>query len=70
MKKSTRREVIAARVSGLAVAARLANRYGLIPPAHGGVYTPGEILTYALHLQTLVTRWVTAVRPACECPVN
>jgi DMSO/TMAO reductase YedYZ molybdopterin-dependent catalytic subunit len=33
--------------SGLAVAARLANRYGLIPPGHGGIYGPGETLTYA-----------------------
>jgi DMSO/TMAO reductase YedYZ molybdopterin-dependent catalytic subunit len=33
--------------SGLAVAARLADRYGLIPPDHGGVYGAGETLTYA-----------------------
>jgi DMSO/TMAO reductase YedYZ molybdopterin-dependent catalytic subunit len=33
--------------SGLAVAARLADRYGLIPPDHGGVYGIGETLTYA-----------------------
>jgi DMSO/TMAO reductase YedYZ molybdopterin-dependent catalytic subunit len=41
-------------VSGLAVAARIANRYGLIPPDHGGVYGPGETLTYAA--QRLLTR--------------
>ena len=33
--------------SGLAVAARIADRYGLIPPDHGGVYGAGETLTYA-----------------------
>jgi DMSO/TMAO reductase YedYZ molybdopterin-dependent catalytic subunit len=37
----------AAGASGLAVAARLADRYGLIPPDHGGVYGVGETLTYA-----------------------
>jgi DMSO/TMAO reductase YedYZ molybdopterin-dependent catalytic subunit len=40
--------------SGLAVAARLMNRYGLIPPDHGGIYGPGETLTYAA--QRLLTR--------------
>jgi DMSO/TMAO reductase YedYZ molybdopterin-dependent catalytic subunit len=34
-------------VSALGVAARLAQRYGLIPPDHGGIYGPGETLTYA-----------------------
>jgi len=33
--------------SGLAVAARVARRYGLVPPDHGGLYGPGETLTYA-----------------------
>src|SRR5260370_9701902 len=33
--------------SGLAVAARLADRYGLIPPDRGGIYGAGETLTYA-----------------------
>jgi DMSO/TMAO reductase YedYZ molybdopterin-dependent catalytic subunit len=33
--------------AGLAVAARLAHRYGLIPPDWGGIYGPGETLTYA-----------------------
>jgi len=41
-------------VSGLAVAARLAGRDGLIPPDHGGLYGPGETLTYAA--QRLLTR--------------
>src|SRR6185437_14743353 len=36
-------------VSGLAVAAKLAKRYGLIPPDSGGIYGPGETLTYAAH---------------------
>ena len=49
----TRRRLIttglatAAGASGLAVAARLADRYGLIPPDHGGIYGVGETLTYA-----------------------
>ena len=34
-------------VSGLAVAAKLAQRYGLVPPDSGGIYGPGETLTYA-----------------------
>jgi DMSO/TMAO reductase YedYZ molybdopterin-dependent catalytic subunit len=37
----------AAGASGLAVAVRLADRYGLIPPDHGGIYGVGETLTYA-----------------------
>ncbi len=49
---SRRRVVVAglsaaAAASGLAVAARLAERYGLIPPDHGGLYGAGETLTYA-----------------------
>ena len=49
----TRRKLIttglaaAAGASGLGVAAHLANRYGLIPPDHGGIYGIGETLTYA-----------------------
>jgi DMSO/TMAO reductase YedYZ molybdopterin-dependent catalytic subunit len=41
-------------VSGLAAAAKLADQYGLIPPDHGGIYGPGETLTYAS--QRLLTR--------------
>jgi DMSO/TMAO reductase YedYZ molybdopterin-dependent catalytic subunit len=37
----------AATVSGLKVAADLADRYGLLPPDHGGIYGVGETLTYA-----------------------
>jgi len=44
----------AAGASGLAVAARMARRYGLIPPDHGGLYGAGETLTYAA--QRLLTR--------------
>src|SRR6266851_5791787 len=44
----------AAGASGLAVAASLADRYGLIPPDHGGIYGAGEALTYAS--QRLLTR--------------
>ncbi len=33
--------------SGLAVAARVAGQYGLIPPACGGLFRPGEALTFA-----------------------
>jgi DMSO/TMAO reductase YedYZ molybdopterin-dependent catalytic subunit len=40
--------------SGLTVAAKLAGRYGLIPPDGGGLYGPGETLTYAT--QRLLTR--------------
>jgi len=45
----------AAGVSGLAIAARVAKRYGLIPPDSGGVWGPGATLTYA-SLQTLSGR--------------
>ncbi len=41
-------------LAGLAAADRLARRYGLIPPDHGGIYGPGETLTYAA--QRLITR--------------
>lgn len=36
-----------ATAAGLGVAARLADRYGLIPPDYGGIYGAGETLTYA-----------------------
>jgi DMSO/TMAO reductase YedYZ molybdopterin-dependent catalytic subunit len=53
MSHLSRRQLIAtglaaaAGASGLAVAGRLAKRYGLIPPDHGGLYGVGETLTYA-----------------------
>jgi DMSO/TMAO reductase YedYZ molybdopterin-dependent catalytic subunit len=37
----------AASVSGLSVAAKLAEKYGLVPPDHGTLYGVGETLTYA-----------------------
>ncbi len=46
----TRRNLIVtgvAATAGVAVAARLADQYGLIPPDSGGIYGPGESLTYA-----------------------
>ena len=46
--------VAAGGASGLAVAVRLADRYGLIPPDHGGIYGAGTTLTYAS--QRLLTR--------------
>jgi DMSO/TMAO reductase YedYZ molybdopterin-dependent catalytic subunit len=60
MNKLSRRKLItaglatAAGASGLAVAAKLAARYGLIPPDSGVLYGAGETLTYAA--QRLLTR--------------
>jgi len=60
MSKLSRRALITtgmvatASASGLVVAAKLAKRYGLIPPDSGGIYGPGETLTYAA--QRLLTR--------------
>jgi DMSO/TMAO reductase YedYZ molybdopterin-dependent catalytic subunit len=50
----TRGLAAAAGLSGLAVAERIADYYGLVPPDHGGIYGPGETLTYAA--QRLLTR--------------
>ena len=53
MNKVSRRKFITAGLaatagaSGLAVAAGLAKHYGLVPPDSGGIYGPGETLTYA-----------------------
>ena len=58
--KLSRRKLIttgvaaAAGVAGLGVAARLTQKYGLVPPDHGGIYGLGETLTYASH--RLLTR--------------
>ena len=46
--------VATAGASGLVAAAGLAHRYGLIPPDSGGIFGPGETLTYAA--QRLLTR--------------
>ncbi len=54
----TRRKLITAGVAagaaGLTAAAKMAQRYGLVPPDAGGLYGPGETLTYAAH--RLLTR--------------
>ena len=50
----TRGLAAVAGLSGLAVADRIADRYGLVPPDGRGVYGPGETLTYAA--QRLLTR--------------
>ena len=50
MSNISRRAMIASGIagaSGLAVAAKLADHYGLVPPDHGGLYGPGQTLTYA-----------------------
>src|SRR3954470_10131720 len=54
----TRGLAAAAGLSGLAAAERIADRYGLVPPDHGGIYGPGETLTYAA--QRLLTRHALA----------
>ncbi len=60
MSKFSRRKLIttglaaAAGVMGLGAAERIAQKYGLIPPDHGGIYGLGETLTYAS--QRLLTR--------------
>ena len=60
MNKISRRKLInigigaAAGTSGLALAASLTRRYGLIPPDGGGIYGLGETLTYAA--QRILTR--------------
>ena len=52
MSTITRRKLIATGVaaaagaSGLVVAAKVAARYGLVPPDSGGIFGPGETLTY------------------------
>jgi DMSO/TMAO reductase YedYZ molybdopterin-dependent catalytic subunit len=45
---------VAAGASGIALGAKVARHYGLIPPDAGGLYGPGEMLTYAA--QRLLTR--------------
>src|SRR3984957_17991023 len=50
--------------SGLVVAARLAQKYGLVPPDHGGIYGLGETLTYASQ------RLITGHSFAAEFPRN
>jgi DMSO/TMAO reductase YedYZ molybdopterin-dependent catalytic subunit len=60
MRPISRRKLITSGVAataglaGLTAAARLAQRYGLVPPDHGGIYGPGQTLTYAA--QRLLTK--------------
>jgi DMSO/TMAO reductase YedYZ molybdopterin-dependent catalytic subunit len=60
MNELSRRKLIvsglaaSAGASGLYAAARVAEKFGLIPPDHGGIYGLGETLTYAS--QRLLTR--------------
>jgi DMSO/TMAO reductase YedYZ molybdopterin-dependent catalytic subunit len=61
MSKLSRRQLIGAGLaataggaSGWAIADKLARRYRLIPPDHGGIYGLGETLTYAS--QRILTR--------------
>jgi len=60
MIKLSRRKLIAtglaatAGATGFVVASKLAERYGLVPPDSGGIYGPGETLTYAA--QRVLTR--------------
>jgi DMSO/TMAO reductase YedYZ molybdopterin-dependent catalytic subunit len=60
--------------SGLAVAARLADRYGLIPPDHFGIYGVGQSLTYAS--QRILTSHHSMAREfnrseiSKVCPIN
>ena len=60
MSRLSRRKLITtglaatAGASALAAATKLAKRYGLIPPDGGGLYGPGETLTYAA--QRMLTR--------------
>jgi len=76
----TRRRLIttglgaAAAASGLAVAARLADRFGLIPPDHGGIYGVGETLTYAsqrlLMSRRSLAREFTRSQISTVAPIN
>jgi DMSO/TMAO reductase YedYZ molybdopterin-dependent catalytic subunit len=60
MNKLSRRKLIGTGVTatvgaaGLMAAAKLARSYGLVPPDGGGLYGPGETLTYAA--QRILTR--------------
>jgi DMSO/TMAO reductase YedYZ molybdopterin-dependent catalytic subunit len=68
MSRISRRKLItaglatAAGAAGVVEAARLARRYGLIPPDGGGIFGPGETLTYACQ------RLLTVRTPAREFP--
>ncbi|HEX4785868.1 MAG TPA: molybdopterin-dependent oxidoreductase [Candidatus Sulfotelmatobacter sp.] len=75
MSKISRRKMIAAGVtaaagvSALGVAAHLATKYGLVPPDHGGLYGPGETLTYA-SLRLLTQRSMAREFPRSQISVR
>ncbi len=60
MSRFTRRRLIGAGlgISGFAAVAKLGAGYGLVPPDSGGLYGPGETLTYGA--QRLLTRHANA----------
>jgi len=64
----------AAGACGLGVAARIADRYGLIPPDSGGVYGMGETLTYASQRLLLsrhpLAREFSRSEISTVCPIN
>jgi len=69
----TRRKLIttglaAAGVSGLAVAAKIADSYGLIPPDHRGILGAGETLTYAA--QRLLTSRYSRAREFARSDIS
>src|SRR3984957_21301611 len=79
-RKLSRRKLIAtgltaaAGVAGLGVAARIAQRYGLIPPDSGGIYGLGETLTYASQRLLLsrhpLAREFSRSQISAACPIN
>jgi DMSO/TMAO reductase YedYZ molybdopterin-dependent catalytic subunit len=64
----------AAGAVGLEIAARFADRYGLIPPDSGGIYGVGETLTYASQRLLLsrhsLAREFSRSKISTVCPVN
>ena len=65
---------VAAGACGLGVAARIAGRYGLIPPDSGGIYGVGETLTYATQRLLLarhpLAREFSSGEISTVCPIN
>lgn len=55
--------------AGMGVAARLAQKYGLVPPDHGGIYGVGETLTYGAH-HLLASRALAREFPRSEISKN
>ena len=50
--------------AGLGVAARLAQKYGLVPPDHGGIFGLGETLNYASQRLVTVHSMAREFRPS------